>query len=144
MGEFRPLGLHRTRIIPFLAMTFWRLGVFGKLPPSSLTSAKVPDAASLGVASRTLPDQANTAGLSRCPSSGDGWCLDRKFQRSNGLDKSPSLTAHFTGFKTEGQRVKGLTQTSCCPPTAEDPEGQLPNLLEHSKCIEHICSRDRQ
>lgn len=126
--------------MPFLAMTFWRRGVFGKPPPSSLTTAKVADPTSLGMVSHPLPDQANTAGLTRCPSPGDSWCLDREFRRSNELDKPPSLAARFTDLKTEGRRGKGLPQALCCPPRG--PEGQLPHLLEHSKCIEHISSQD--
>lgn len=115
MDEFHPLGLHRTRVIPFLAVTFWRHGVFGKLPPSSLTAAKVPKPTSRGVVSRPLPDQANAAGLARCLSPGDSWCSDREFQRSNGLDESPSLTARFTDLKTEGQRGRVCPRPRAVP-----------------------------
>lgn len=99
-------------------MTFWRRGVFGKPPPSSLTTAKVADPASLGMVSHPLPDQENTSGLAQCPSPGDSWCLDREFRRSNELDKPPSPAARFTDLKTEGRRGKGFPRPCAVPPGA--------------------------
>lgn len=116
----------------------------GPLLLSSLTIPKALNPSSLNTISYLFLDQANTAVLARGPFRVDGWCLDRQFQKCNELTRSSSLTAHFTDMKTKGQGGKGFTQTSCCPPNACDPEGQVPNLLEHSKCIKHICSQDWQ